>query len=68
MGQAGQMSGPLFQIGPVGVTQAVTTTWGIMVVLAVLCWALTRRLSLHPGPAQVVVEGVVASIEDAIRA
>ncbi len=58
----------VFQIGPIGIARAVITTWGIMLVLAGLCWAATRRLSLDPGPIQAALEGIVGAIEDAIRA
>ncbi|MDE3243740.1 MAG: F0F1 ATP synthase subunit A [Nitrospirota bacterium] len=68
MGQTGHAGGPLFHIGPVGVTQAIVTTWGIMLVLALACWLGTRRLRLDPGPAQVVLEGALTSIDGAIRA
>jgi F-type H+-transporting ATPase subunit a len=60
--------GPLFTIGPLAITRTVATTWGIMVVLTLIAWASTRRLSPDPGPWQVMVEGAVSAIEEAIRA
>lgn len=68
MDHAGALSGPLFHIGPIGVAQAIVTTWGITVILALACWLGTRRLRLDPGPVQVVLEGAVVSIDGAIRA
>jgi F-type H+-transporting ATPase subunit a len=59
-------STPLLQIGPVGLTETVVTTWAIMLALAVFCRLATRRLSLDPGPLQTALEGLVCAIEDAI--
>ena len=53
-----------FHLGPI--TATVLTTWVIMLVLLVGSWLSTRRLELVPGPWQVAVEGVVATIEEAI--
>lgn len=58
----------VFRIGPIAVTNTVVVTWGIMLVLGVAAWAARRRLTTTPGPWQVVVEGVVTAIEEAIRA
>lgn len=57
----------VFQIGPVGITNTVVVTWGIMLVLGTLAWVFVRRLTVAPGPVQVVIEGVVGAIEQAIR-
>lgn len=57
----------VFRIGPLAVTNTVVVTWGIMLALTAAAWAMSRRLRLTPGPWQVVVEGIVAAIEDAIR-
>lgn len=58
----------VFRLGPIAVTNTVVVTWGIMGGLAVAAWAVSRRLAATPGPWQVVVEGIVAAIEGAIRA
>ena len=58
----------VFHIGPLAITRTVVTTWGIMLALYLTCWISTRRLSLDPGPWQVVVEGIVSAIEDATGA
>jgi len=58
----------VFHIGPLAISGTVLTTWGIMLALSLIAWISTRRLSLHPGPWQVVVEGGVSAIEDAIEA
>jgi F-type H+-transporting ATPase subunit a len=59
--------GVVVRIGPVGVTEPVLTTWAIMLLLTGLSWLSSRYLSVHPAPWQVVLEGLVGAIEDAIR-
>lgn len=56
----------LFYLGPVGIGTTVVTTWGIMAVLVLSAWYVTRRLRLEPGPVQVAVEGVVQAIHSAV--
>lgn len=58
----------VFRIGPVVVTNTVVVTWGIMLALVTAAWLATRRLSLVPKPWQVAVEGIVGTIEGAVRA
>jgi F-type H+-transporting ATPase subunit a len=57
----------LFHLGPLALGTTVLTTWGIMAVLALTSWLLTRRLRLDPGPLQVAVEGVVEAIHAAVE-
>jgi F-type H+-transporting ATPase subunit a len=57
---------PVFAIGPVVVTDTVVTTWAIMAILGLSSWLLTRRLRLDPGPVQSALEGIVATIDEAI--
>lgn len=57
----------LFRIGPVHITHAIVVTWVIMLALALFAWVGTRRLGLQPGPLQVVLEGIIEAIDDAIR-
>lgn len=57
----------VFQIGPVVVTRAVVTTWGLMLAVAVLSWSATRRLHLQPGSWQVALEGAMTAIDNGIR-
>ncbi|HEY0270801.1 MAG TPA: F0F1 ATP synthase subunit A [Sphingomonas sp.] len=57
----------LFTIGPVPITQPVVTTWGIMAVLAIGGWAITRSLSLRPSRKQAALELVVDTIALQIR-
>lgn len=55
------------QIGPLRITETVVTTWGVMALLLVCAWVVVRRLSLEPGSAQVMVEGVLEAIDETIR-
>ncbi|MBP2278500.1 F0F1 ATP synthase subunit A [Sphingopyxis sp. SE2] len=57
----------LFTIGPVPISQPVVTTWGIMAVLTIGCWLLTRRLGLRPTKTQAALELVVDVIARQIR-
>lgn len=57
----------VFSAGAVPITLTVVTTWAIMLVLAVLCWIASRRLSLHPGGWQTFVELVVETIAEQLR-
>ncbi|MGD8207310.1 MAG: F0F1 ATP synthase subunit A [Thiohalocapsa sp.] len=67
MGEAGIGIGALYELGPVTITSTVITTWAIMAVLGLLAWLLTRHLRTDPGPLQTAVEGVVATIEQAVE-
>lgn len=58
---------PLFYVGPVPVTGAVVTTWGIMAVLTIGSALATRRLRLEPNSVQAVLELLVEAIETQIR-
>ncbi|WP_020680137.1 F0F1 ATP synthase subunit A [Marinobacterium rhizophilum] len=57
----------LFRLGPLEITGTVVTTWGIIVLLGLSARLLSRRLQLQPGPVQLLAEGIVTTIEDAIR-
>ena len=52
----------LFSIGPLEVTSTVTTTWGIILVLALFSWLATRNLKDVPGPMQNLAEMAVGSL------
>ena len=67
MDDSGIMVGTVFQLGPVQLTNTVVTTWVIMAVIGLLGWLVTRRLQMEPGPVQTVAEGIVSTIEEAIR-
>jgi F-type H+-transporting ATPase subunit a len=57
-----------FGLGPVHIGPTVLTTWLIMALLGGCAWLATRRLSVaNPTPLQAMLEGVVGSMEEAIR-
>jgi len=66
MNQTGLEISTVFQIGPFSVTTTIITTWAILLMLGLLFWALTRRLSDPPGPSQTAVEALVTTIEQAV--
>ncbi|MCO5105579.1 MAG: F0F1 ATP synthase subunit A [Burkholderiaceae bacterium] len=57
-----------FSLGVVVVTRTVVTTWVLIALFALVAWLSTRRLRIDPGPWQTAVEGVVATIDEAIDA
>lgn len=57
-----------FAIGPVVIGESIITTWGIMAVITVIAWFSTRHLEMLPNSLQTMVEGIVATIDDAIIA
>lgn len=57
----------VFRIGPVVITNTVLLTWMLMLALGGLAWIATRRLGIVPSRRQVVLEGIVTAIEDAIQ-
>jgi F-type H+-transporting ATPase subunit a len=59
---------PVFEMGPLVITNTVVTSWGITVVLGLLAWLFSRRLRIEPGPMQTAVEAIVISIEDSVAA
>lgn len=58
---------PLFHIGPVPVTEPVVITWGIMALMGVGSFLLTRRLKLRAGRVQSILELLVESVDSQIR-
>lgn len=58
---------PLFQIGPVPITEPVVVTWAIMLVFAIAARLATRRLLLVPGKVQSVLELLITTIDGQIR-
>lgn len=58
----------VFQIGALQITHSIVVTWGIMFGVTIFAWLATRTLHVQPGPVQVLLEGIVGAIDDAIRA
>ena len=57
-----------FTLGPLAISWIVVVTWGILIALGLGSFVLTRRLAIRPGKAQAVLELVVGTIDDQIRA
>lgn len=58
----------VWQLGPVGITGPVITTWGLIAVLAVLAAWLRRRLSVHhPGRLQLLAEMALDTLQAEMR-
>jgi F-type H+-transporting ATPase subunit a len=68
MGSSDLLRGTGVQLGTVLLAEPVLITWGIMLALTAGSWMVTRRLSLDPGPVQVVLEGLLNATDEAIRA
>ena len=61
-------SEPLFTVGPVPIMPAVVVTWGIMALLTLVSWLVTRRLSVSPTRGQATLELFVGVLDEQIRA
>ncbi|MEO6218465.1 MAG: F0F1 ATP synthase subunit A [Sphingomonas sp.] len=57
----------VFHLGPIGISQAVVTTWAIMAVLIVGAILLTRRMTLVPSAVQATLELIVEAVDSQIR-
>jgi len=68
MGSSDFLRGSGVQLGTFVVAEPVLITWGIMLVLTAGSWIVTRRLSLDPGPVQLVLEGLLNATDEAVRA
>jgi len=66
MVEANVMIQPVFELGPLVITNTVVTTWVLMGVLWLFAWLISGRLRLEPGPLQTTVEGIVVTIESAV--
>jgi F-type H+-transporting ATPase subunit a len=60
--------GALLGFGRIRISGSVITSWGVTAFLGVASWLSTRRLRQSPGNRQVILEGVVMAMEDAIEA
>ncbi|NVK40325.1 MAG: F0F1 ATP synthase subunit A [Oceanospirillaceae bacterium] len=58
----------LFSIGPIEVSGSLLTSIAITAALGLLVTLLSRRLQPEPGTVQLLAEGILTAIEDAIRA
>jgi len=67
MGEDSLFIQPLFEFGPVQLTNTVITTWVVMASIGIFAWLITRRLQIRPGRPQAMVEAIVLTIEESIR-
>ena len=58
--------GTLFSLGPLEFSVSLLTCIGLTLAIALLCKLLTRNLKMFPQNMQVVIEGVVESLENAV--
>jgi F-type H+-transporting ATPase subunit a len=58
---------PLFQIGPVPITEPVVVAWAVIALLAGGSALATRRLNLVPSKTQATLELLVSTIDSQIR-
>jgi F-type H+-transporting ATPase subunit a len=70
--EGNEMSGIAFlglvTMEPIRISGSVITSWGLIAVLAVTCWLSTRNIRQSPGNYQVVLEGIISAMEDAVEA
>lgn len=59
---------PALIIGPLAISQTITTTWAIMAALSLTAWLLTRRLRDRPGRLQTLLEYGVQALEEQFEA
>ena len=57
----------LFQLGPLAITQAIVTTWLIMLLLVGGAFFLTRQLTLLPSKRQAAIELIVTTLDTQIN-
>ena len=57
----------VLQVGPIRITEPVLTTWGIMLLFLAVSWTATRNLRQDAGPVQVVLEGLIETMDQAVR-
>lgn len=57
----------LFNLGPVTITQALLSTWVIMLILVLGAVLVTRHLALIPGKRQAALELIVDTLDTQIR-
>jgi F-type H+-transporting ATPase subunit a len=62
----GTDEGTVFHLGPLAITNTVVTTWGILLLFALVGWFVSRRLRPEPARWQSAIETAVVAIEAAI--
>lgn len=67
MGSEGFLMRFSFSIGSWSITQSVLTTWLIMMALFIFSWFSSRKLLFYPSSRQVILEGIINTMRDAIE-
>lgn len=67
MQDSGIQIGTVFNIGPLAFTSSLLTCLAMTVVITLLCRLLTRNLQQLPRTVQVMLEGVVETMEEAVE-
>ncbi|MEC4749928.1 F0F1 ATP synthase subunit A [Methylomicrobium sp. Wu6] len=57
----------VWRIGPLGISSTVVTTWGIMLLFALLTLIVRLRLRAEPDRLQAAIEAIVIAIESALK-
>ncbi len=55
-----------WHLGSLVISETVLTTWGIMLLVTLLAWLMTRRLGDNPSRKQTIAEMIVVAMESAV--
>ena len=66
MEESGFLTNLGFNLGPLQITPSIITTWLIMLLLIIVVWLTTRRLSQSPSIFQVILEEIITLMYNAI--
>ncbi len=59
---------PLFNIGGIVITESIATTWGLLLLVFIICFLMTRNLRVDsPSKRQVAVEGFVTWLQNTAK-
>jgi F-type H+-transporting ATPase subunit a len=67
MQSEGLLSQASFSIGPFSIAQSILTTWLIILLLALIAWISTRKLSQQPGNYQITLEAIFLALYNAVK-
>lgn len=65
--QTSIFEGVIFSVGSLKITGSIVLTWTLMIALSLVTWISTRKLKQSPGNYQIVLEGIVTTMQDAIE-
>lgn len=64
----GLLSAGKLQWGPLAISDTVLTTWGVMAILWLFAWLVTRTVARDGGGLQIATEGVVEAMRNSVAA